>query len=274
LTLINSLNLTKESKEVITASFDTKIVDLDKQGFQSIYLVLLKWCKFLGIKEAPDREEMTMILMFIKKHFGDLTGTEVSTAFGLAVAKKLDVDPNHYQNFSPLYVGGILDAYKQYRGSHITQYRDKLMAHEEQLKMEANKPSAEELATMRMDALLKIWDDFKEAEDEEVSWQVHVYYDILVDAGLMDMDSETKKDILERAKKLCKREAERQVSNEFKRNRVINEINQHSASSPSQKVLNRCKLLASQRLFEKLISEGLDLREKLNLTEHDRPEIA
>ena len=39
-----------------------------------------------------------------------------------------------------------------------------LMAHEEQLKMEANKPSAEELATMRMDALLKIWDDFKEAE--------------------------------------------------------------------------------------------------------------
>jgi hypothetical protein len=88
------------------------------------------------------------------------------------------------------------------------------------------------------------------------------------------MDSETKKDILERAKKLCKREAEREVTNEFKRNRVINEINQHSASSPSQKVLNRCKLLASQMLFEKLISEGLDLRDKLNLTEHDRPEVA
>ena len=72
--------------------------------------------------------------------------------------------------------------------------------------------------------------------------QVHVYYDILVDAGLMDMDSETKKDILERAKKLCKCEAERQVSNEFKRNRVINEINQHSASSLS-KVLNDANCL-------------------------------
>ena len=105
MTLINSLNLTKESKEIVTASFDTKIVDLDKSGFQSIYIVLLKWCKFLGIKEAPDREDMEMILMFIKKHFGDLTGTEVSTAFGLAVAKKLDVDPNHYQNFSPCMLG-------------------------------------------------------------------------------------------------------------------------------------------------------------------------
>ena len=37
---------------------------------------------------------------------------------------------------------------KQYKG-HITQY-EKLMAYEEQRKMEANKPSAEELATMRM----------------------------------------------------------------------------------------------------------------------------
>ena len=35
-------------------------------------------------------------------------------------------------------------------------------------------------------------------------------------------------------------------------------------------MLNRCKLLSTQRLFEKLISDGLDLREKLNLTEDDR----
>ena len=107
--LLNSLKLTKETKTIVKATFSDKIRDLGEEGWQSVYVVLLKWCKFLGIKEAPDAEHMTDILYFIKKHFGDLTAQEVSTAFELAVAKKLAVDPNHYQNFSPLYVGGILE---------------------------------------------------------------------------------------------------------------------------------------------------------------------
>ena len=268
--MVNSLKLTNETKEIVKATFDTKIIDLEKEGFESIYMILLKWCKFLGIKEAPESEEMMMILMFIKKNFGQMTGSEVSNAFNLAVGRKLDVDPNHYQNFSPLYVGGILNAYKEYRGQHISAYRDKVREKEEQIANEAKKPSAEELHKMRLDSLLKIRDEFKEAEDDEVSWQVHVYYDLMADAGLFaDVPIDEKQEITGLAKASLKHEAQK-ISQEFKRNRIIEEINQHSAQNRSEKVLNRCKMIMTQRLFEKLVSQGLDLRDKLNLNDDDR----
>lgn len=270
MTLVNSLKLRKETKEIVSATFDTKIVNLNEDGFETIYMILLRWCKFLGIKEAPEQEEMMMILMFIKKNFGEMTGSELSNAFNLAVARKLDVDPNHYQNFSPLYVGGILTAYKDYRGQHITQYRDKLREKEEAIASEAKKPSKEELQAMRLDSLLKIWDEFKEAEDDEVSWQVHVYYDLMADAGLFaDVAIDEKQEITGLAKASLKQEAQK-ISQEFKRNRIIEEIDQHSAQNRSEKVLNRCKMIMTQRLFEKLVSQGLDLREKLNLNGDDR----
>ena len=268
--MVNSLNLTKETKEIVKASLQTKILELQEDGFKTIYLVLMKWCKFLGIKEAPDAEHMTDILYFIKKHFGDLTAQEVSTAFELAVAKKLAVDPNHYQNFSPLYVGGILDAYKNYRGEHIKAYRDRLSEHQEKVASEKNRPSDDELKALRLESLLKIWDDFAYGEDEEPSWQVHVYYDILNDAGLIDLSKEEKETILNRAKALCKDEANKTLQNEFKRNRIIQEINQHSAKTPSEKVLQRCKLLVATKIFEKLVADGVDLREHLNLPDNDR----
>ena len=118
LTLLNSLKLSKETKTIVNAMFQEKLKDLPEGGWQKVYTILLKWCKFLGIKEVPDKEDMKMILFFMKKEFGDLTLDEVVNAFNLGVARKLDIDPNHYQNFSPLYVGGILNAYKEYKKSH------------------------------------------------------------------------------------------------------------------------------------------------------------
>ena len=233
----------------------------------------MKWCKFLGIKEAPDQEDMKMILFFMKKNYGELTLDEIVNAFNLAVAHKLSVDPNHYQNFSPLYVSGILNAYKEYKTSHWGQYSIKKDEHESKLLTEKNKPSDEELKRLKINSLLAIWDDFKTGEDEEVSWQVHVYYDLLTDANLINLSSDEKKEILGRAKQLLKQEGQRDVKNEFTRKQIIDEVNKHSAKTPATSVLNRCKLLATQKLFENLVANGLDLRDKLNLTTDDGLEI-
>ena len=62
----------------------------------------------------PQAEEIKMMVFFIKQQFGELTLSELTNAFNLAIGRKLDIDPNHYQNFSALYVGGILNAYKEY----------------------------------------------------------------------------------------------------------------------------------------------------------------
>ena len=135
-----------------------------------------------------------------------------------------------------------------------------------------NKPSDEDLEALRLKSLLSIWDDFKSGEEEEVSWQAHVYYDVLTDAKLINLSAKEKKEILIQAKKLLKEESNRDVNNEFSRKQIIDEINKHTATNPVIKVINRCKLLATQKLFENLVAKGLDLREKLNLTTNDRLE--
>jgi hypothetical protein len=270
LTLLNSLNLTKETRGIVSAAFKDKLRDLPESGWQSVYTILMKWCKFLGIKEVPDQEDMKMNLFFMKKNFGELTLDEIVNAFNLAVARKLNVDPNHYQNFSPLYISGILTAYKEYKSTHWGKYTQERDAHEAKLIAQTTKPSDEELESMRLNSLLSIWEDFKSGEDEEVGWQVHIYYDILTDAKLIDLSNDEKKKILRDAKKLLKEESNRDVKNEFSRKKIIEEINKHTAKSPVLKVINRCKLLATQQLFENLVANGLDLREKLNLNKDDR----
>jgi hypothetical protein len=270
LTLLNSLNLTNETRGIVSASFQDKLRDLPESGWQSVYTILMKWCKFLGIKEVPDQEDMKMNLFFMKKNFGELTLDEIVNAFNLAVARKLNVDPNHYQNFSPLYISGILTAYKEYKSTHWGKYTQERDNHESKLLSEKNKPSDEELKNMRLNTLLSIWDDFKSGEDEEVAWQVHVYYDILTDAKLIDLSNDEKKKILSEAKRLLKEESKRDIKNEFSRKQIIDEINKHTANTPVIKVINRCKLLATQKLFENLVTNGLDLREKLNLNTDDR----
>lgn len=272
LTLLNSLNLTDETKAIVSATFKDKLRDLPESGWHSVYTILMKWCKFLGIKEVPDQEDMKMNLFFMKKNFGELTLDEIINAFNLAVAHKLNVDPNHYQNFSPLYISGILKAYKEYKMTHWSNYTLKLDAHENKLLEKTNKPSDEDLEALRLKSLLSIWDDFKSGEEEEVSWQAHVYYDVLTDSKLINLSAKEKKEILIQAKKLLKEESNRDVNNEFSRKQIIDEINKHTATNPVIKVINRCKLLATQKLFENLVAKGLDLREKLNLTTNDRLE--
>ena len=63
------------------------------------------------------------------------------------------------------------------------------------------------------------------------SWQAHVYYDILADAGLIDLTGQEKK-VFWVAKKMLKQEAHREVKKEFTRKRIIDEINQHTAKLP------------------------------------------
>ena len=234
MTLLNSLKLSQQTKKIISASFKEKLKDLPENGWQRVYTILMKWCKFLGIKEVPDQEDMKMILFFMKKNYGELTLDEIVNAFNLAVAHKLNVDPNHYQNFSPLYVSGILNAYKEYKTTHWSEYNIKLDEHEAKLLTENNKPSEEELIVLSYDE---------------------------------------KKEILITAKRLLKKEKQRDVKNEFSRKQIIDEINKHTAKTPAIIVLNRCKLIATQKLFENLVADGLDLRDKLSLIKDDRFEI-
>lgn len=98
-----------------TALTDQRIVRMDdveplKQALR--YAMVL-----VGIKanNVPNANEKMVLLQFIVNNYGGHTPAEIRLAFDLAVAGELDVeDVKCYENFSPLYFAGIMNAYRKW----------------------------------------------------------------------------------------------------------------------------------------------------------------
>lgn len=85
-----------------------------------------KWRYYIGIKEDLSKEEIFMNVTFIRENFGELNLVDVNEAINLSLKGNLDVDIEHYQNFTPFYISKILVAYKKYRSDLIVTIRQKI----------------------------------------------------------------------------------------------------------------------------------------------------
>jgi hypothetical protein len=65
----------------------------------------------LGFKNYPDKEEMVIIEDFIRTSYPLYTIQEFRIAFKMAVQGKLDCSTDHYEKFSPKFIGQIMSAY-------------------------------------------------------------------------------------------------------------------------------------------------------------------
>lgn len=65
----------------------------------------------LGFKNYPDKEEMIVIEDFIRTSYPLYTIQEFRIAFKMAVQGKLDCSTEHYEKFSPKFIGQIMAAY-------------------------------------------------------------------------------------------------------------------------------------------------------------------
>ena len=83
--------------------------------FDQFIIKLISISRGLGILNS-DKSSMKTVATFINNQFGkDLTMNEVTFAFDLNSAKKLDCDTKPYTTFNLEYVGEVLSAYKEYR---------------------------------------------------------------------------------------------------------------------------------------------------------------
>lgn len=85
-----------------------------------------KWRYYIGIKEELSQEELFMNVTFIRENFSGLNLVDIDQAINLSLRGDLDVDVEHYQSFTPLYISKILNAYKKYRGKVICDIRDRI----------------------------------------------------------------------------------------------------------------------------------------------------
>jgi hypothetical protein len=65
----------------------------------------------LGFKNYPDKEEMIIIEDFIRTSYPMYTIQEFRIAFKMAVQGKIDCSTEHYEKFSPKFIGQIMSAY-------------------------------------------------------------------------------------------------------------------------------------------------------------------
>lgn len=85
-----------------------------------------KWRYYIGIKEELSQEELFMNVTFIRENFSGLNLVDIDQAINLSLRGDLNVDVEHYQSFTPLYISKILNSYKEYRGKIICDIRDRI----------------------------------------------------------------------------------------------------------------------------------------------------
>lgn len=155
-------------REIVEASRDTQIRNLTDQ--ESIKMSLRYIFTLVGLKSEnlPSELQKMVLIEFIESEFAWMTPEEMKLAFRMAVAGKLDVEINHFQNFSPVYFAAVANAYKEKRGAALTEYNSKML--EMTTKPD---PSDDEKKLMFWgfveECLLKRWDDF--ATGKPIHWQ-------------------------------------------------------------------------------------------------------
>jgi hypothetical protein len=163
--------------------------------------VIGKWRFYLGIKEEPSKQEMIINTNFVRENFGALRIGDIHEAINLSVAGKLDCDNEAYNNFSPLYIGRILNAYNEYRNQIIGQVKRQISIQESK---KASELSQDEKNQLWKTSFLSAWNIVKSGgffEDYGHSW-----YDYIKKNKLVTNSKELTENALEYAKKRISQE--------------------------------------------------------------------
>tara|TARA_B110000977_G_scaffold47091_1_gene63991 strand:+ start:710 stop:1546 length:837 start_codon:yes stop_codon:yes gene_type:complete len=159
-----------------------------------------KWRYYIGIKEELSQEELFVNLNFIRENFNELNLVDIKQAIDLSIKGDLEVEAEHYQNFTPLYISKILNAYKVYRGKVIYAIRDKVSKIENQPK----EPTLNEKVEITKTSLESM---FSNREDKRFYDYGGVTYDFIKRNSLLVFS----KSLVEEAMEYGKRESVKEI---------------------------------------------------------------
>jgi hypothetical protein len=117
LTSLEQSTLTKfnpEEQKIILASKNGKrFKDLDNEEKKELAKLFVKLSYFVGIKEPLSIDSLKLLVRFVIQEYPMFNSDELQQAFFFACSGKLG-DFEHFQNFSPIYVGKVINAYSNY----------------------------------------------------------------------------------------------------------------------------------------------------------------
>jgi hypothetical protein len=234
-----------------------------RQAFRYIFTLI-----GLKAENIPSDLQKAVLIQFVKNELGSFTPDELCLAFRLAVSKKLDVEVQHFQNFSAMYVAEIMESYRKQRNSAITEYRQNLKQIQQ---TEENSISPERKLQLFWEfvdtIILKLWQTYKQTNSLDLKhYRVASIYEVLSeDFCFINLTKEDKVEIKKRAEQSAKNHVFNQPSETLERVREIKSIKNAIESGVQHigfenLILNKCYELAIRDYFSSLKTSGQDLK--------------
>lgn len=89
---------------------------LKESNTNDILTILAYAIQVTGVNvEKISNQDLQVIANYLKENYPHVKVGEIKEAFDLGIKRELDIDLNHYQNFSAMYVSNIIQAYKRYK---------------------------------------------------------------------------------------------------------------------------------------------------------------
>lgn len=126
--------MTKEESEIVVLNnHSKKFEDYENDDKQRLAKQLVNLSYFVGMKETPSVETLKLLVIFLCKSFPTFSAEELENAFMKACAGEYG-ELEHYQNFSPIYVGKIIKSYEVQKMAAKKNYMRLNQKHEEEMR--------------------------------------------------------------------------------------------------------------------------------------------
>ena len=253
-TLLIIQKLSSQEQKIVLGSLEKKIKDFENEDFKSLHKLLLKWGKFIGLKEAPDDEQMFMLVVFVKESFTQMSLAEITNSFNLAISGTLNINVEHYNSFSPIYISKIFNAYLEYKKEVMYKFHK---LEEEEARNQRERPlSVEEIEEKNKENAIMVFTQYQ--AEKTIPDYGYLIYDYLIEKNLINFTKEEKTSILYEAKRMAISDGERHLESDATadiKNKIresIMNINQHD-SKRSDIVIKYCKNIGLKRYFDLLV---------------------
>lgn len=111
---------TEDEKQIYLASFDKKLNEFKtKEDKLELIKAITSWRLHLGIREKMTDEELIINLTFIKDSYPNITIQDIRLAIRFSLNGTLNVNPETFGSFSPLYISKIINSYQDYKKEQI-----------------------------------------------------------------------------------------------------------------------------------------------------------
>ena len=189
----------------------------------------------LGFKNYPDKEEMVVIEDFIRTSYSKYTVQEFRVAFKMAVQGKLDCSTDHYEKFSPKFIGQIMYAYTK-KAIEVRKMIKPIIK-----EIEAPKLTDEEIALFSQ----KEWLESSRNDFNKV-FNADKVFEILLKSGKLSFEPEEMLKIVQTVR----------LDNHYKLNKMYGQdAKEFSKLIKDDKFVDtQCKKLALKKYFESLPS--------------------